>query len=154
MVKILLSATAVVFTWILMSGCSFSDDYHHGGFMESGPPSWAPAHGYRQKHAYHYYYDHEVYYHVARREYSWLDGGRWHVGVRLPAHLHINIGSGHYVAVNAEGDRPQAFHHTIKAQYPPGLLKKSNVRNQGSQGNQGNRGNQDKSKGRGRGRPY
>ena len=145
MTKILLPATVVVFTWLLMSGCGFSDDYHYGSYRESGPPSWAPAHGHRQKHAYRYYYDHQVYYHVARREYSWLDGGQWHVGSRLPDHLHINIGSGQYVSVDVEGNRPQAFHHTIKNQYPPGLLKKRKMKNQGNQG---------RSKRPGRGRPY
>ena len=59
MSKILLPVAAVVFTWLLMSGCYF-DDFHHGGYRNSGPTHWAPAHGYRQKQAYHYYYDHEV----------------------------------------------------------------------------------------------
>lgn len=33
---------------------------------EGGPPPWAPAHGYRAKHSYHYYPSAEVYFDTGR----------------------------------------------------------------------------------------
>lgn len=54
------------------------------------PPPWAPAHGYRAKHAnavkyeYKYYPSYEVYYEPSRSLWFWFDDGDWRFGTRLP----------------------------------------------------------------------
>ena len=41
-----------------------------------GPPAWAPAHGYRNKQRYRYYYAERVYYNVDRGQWVWQSIGR------------------------------------------------------------------------------
>lgn len=89
------------------------------------PPPWAPAHGYRAKHHkhkhkhtvyhYHYYPAYEVYYNPVRRQYFWLDGGAWKVGVKLPSW--IQIGSASPVLVDIDDERPYVQHLMVKAKY-------------------------------------
>lgn len=37
--------------------------------QESGPPPWAPAHGHRAQHRYHYYPESSIYFDVGRKVY-------------------------------------------------------------------------------------
>lgn len=61
---------------------------HH----QHGPPSHAPAHGYRHKHQYHYYPDKNVYYDPDRKLYFYLQGDRWQTGATLPTSIRLNLG--------------------------------------------------------------
>lgn len=56
-----------------------------------GPPSWAPAHGYRRK--FQYYPKQKVYYRADTKQYFWVDAGVVKVGTSLPSWLKIS-GSG------------------------------------------------------------
>ncbi len=90
---------------------------------ESGPPPWAPAHGYRAKHHYYYYPASYVYYDVGTRMYFYHDGGQWQVSVSLPAGLHVQAED--YVALDMDRDKPYTYHSDVAKRYPPGQAKKA-----------------------------
>jgi len=82
-----------------------------------GPPPHAPAHGYQRKYYYRYYPSAFVYLDVNRSLYFYLEGGAWQVGVRLPAHIHIDAGEA--VSLTLETDRPYVGFDAHRAKYPP-----------------------------------
>lgn len=61
---------------------------------QQGPPPWAPAHGWRAKHAYVYYPNSEVYYAPDTRTWFWPDGDTWASGVVLPLALQVYVRAG------------------------------------------------------------
>jgi hypothetical protein len=89
---------------------------------ESGPPPWAPAHGYRAKHHYYYYPDSQVYFDAGRSLYFYFSGGGWQASVSLPSG--IQISAGEYVSLDMDVDRPYLYHSDVEKRYPPGQLKK------------------------------
>jgi hypothetical protein len=115
------------------------------GRRGGGPPPWAPAHGYRRKVAYRYYPTLEIYFHLGRSEYFWLESGVWKVGVELPPALRVEFGAATFVAVDLDGDHPGAFHAQVKAGH--GVAVKPGAGGRGRGGGDNGRGN-----GRGRGR--
>lgn len=82
-----------------------------------GPPPWAPAHGWRHKRTCQYYYDREVYYQSARRQWIWFESGAWRIGTTLPDAIRVNLGPS--VTVQIEGNHPEYYHEKICAVYPP-----------------------------------
>ena len=89
---------------------------------EPGPPPWAPAHGYRAKHRYHYYPASYVYFDVGRKVYFHFSGGQWRVSVSLPTEVRIDVGN--YVVLEMDTDRPYTYHADVAKRYPPGQAKK------------------------------
>ena len=67
-----------------------------------GPPSWAPAHGYRRK--FQYWPKQKVYYDATAKKYFWLDLGIVKVGTQLPDSITIS-GSG--VTTELDTDKPK-----------------------------------------------
>jgi hypothetical protein len=96
---------------------------------ETGPPPWAPAHGYRAKYRYHYYPSSSVYYDTGRKLYFYYDGGRWQVGLSLPTLLHIDIND--YVSLEMGTDKPYKYHQEVVKRYPPGQKKQKSRRGWG-----------------------
>jgi len=94
---------------------------------KSGPPSHAPAHGYRAKHNYRYYQDVEIYFDIGRDLYFYQEGGSWSVSAQLPKHLRVRLGD--YVTISMDTDRPYKKHKHHKNKYPPGQMKKKNKKN-------------------------
>ena len=120
--------------------------YDRGG----GPPPWAPAHGYRRKKAYRYYHNHEVYYDTASAEFYWHEGGGWHVGVRLPGHIHIELSRG-YNVVEYGGDEPWMVHGGAKSSGKGNgnKAKSSSNAKSSNKGKGSNKGNPGRGRGRG-----
>jgi hypothetical protein len=126
--KLSLLLVGMVSLFLMVSGC------HHSGVVveegpvytpapaESGPPPWAPAHGYRAKHRYYYYPASYVYFDIGRKLYFHFDGGQWRASVSLPAGIHIEAGD--YVALDMDTDRPYTYHSDVAKRYPPGQAKK------------------------------
>jgi len=56
---------------------------------KTGPPSHAPAHGYRAKHQYRYYPSHSVYYDTARGLYFFLESASCSLGMLTSAEKHV-----------------------------------------------------------------
>ena len=74
---------------------------------QNGPPSHAPAHGYRAKYQYRYYPRCRVYYDVEKGVYFYLKGENWEVGISLPGHLKNDLGE--YVSLELDTDKPHLF---------------------------------------------
>lgn len=95
---------------------------------EPGPPPWAPAHGWRRKHEYHYYPTIQVYYYPHVHRYYWLEGGDWRVSARLPAHYVVEQ---HKRVVIELDDEPHKQHHKIKRDYPPDFFERGKGKGKG-----------------------
>ena len=112
---------------IMISGCEKStlviaDDHPVYEAKNSGPPPWAPAHGYRAKHTYHYYPSTYVYFDIDRRLYFYMSGGSWRVSASLPAGISIAVGES--VVLEMDTDTPYHYHTDVVKHYPPGQAKK------------------------------
>ena len=88
------------------------------------PPPHAPAHGYRAKHRYTYYPDHEIYYAPESREWFWIDrDGDWHFGVRLPErYQQFTVGG---ISIELDSDRPYREHDYVVQRYGKGPKRKN-----------------------------
>ena len=89
---------------------------------KGGPPPHAPAHGYRAKHHYRYYPSCSVYYDDYRKLYFYLEGPNWQIAASLPHS--IQLGSGGFVSIEMDSDRPYIHYDEHKRKYPPGQHKK------------------------------
>ena len=74
------------------------------GKDKGGPPSHAPAHGYRAKYNYQYYKDANVYYDTTRKLYFYMHGDNWNASVSLPLEIKARLGS--YVSIEMDCDKP------------------------------------------------
>jgi len=61
------------------------DRYCYTPVHRHGPPSWAPAHGYRAKKRYVYYQDYDVYYDCHSRAFISYSGRNWVVSYEVPS---------------------------------------------------------------------
>jgi len=111
---------AVGFEW----GQGTGNGHHHKvkKAKKGGPPPHAPAHGYRAKHQYRYYPSCSVYYDAYRKLYFYLEGPNWRIAASLPHS--IQLGSGGFVGIEMDSDRPYIHYEEHKRKYPPGQLKK------------------------------
>lgn len=111
----------------MVPGCQESrvvvaDDHPVYETMGAGPPPWAPAHGYRAKHRYHYYPSSYVYFDIDRKLYFYISAGQWRVGASLPGG--ISIEAGESVLLEMDTDTPYQYHTDVVKHYPPGQAKK------------------------------
>ncbi|MDX2453004.1 hypothetical protein [Desulfosarcina sp.] len=88
---------------------------------KNGPPSHAPAHGYRAKHSYRYYRNEHTYYDTDRNLYFYLERGGWRIAASLPNHIKL---SNDFVTVELETDKPYEHYEEHTEKYPPGQMKK------------------------------
>ena len=112
---------------VMVSGCQESrvvvaDDHPVYEAKDSGPPPWAPAHGYRAKHRYNYYPSSYVYFDIDRILYFYLSAGQWRVSASLPADIRIEVGES--VVLEMDTDTPYRYHTDVVKHYPPGQAKK------------------------------
>jgi hypothetical protein len=94
---------------------------------EPGPPPWAPAHGHRAKHQYHYYPASYIYLDIGRQVYFYYYGSAWQVSAQLPVGIRIDVRD--YVVLEMETERPYQYHTDVARMYPPGQAKKEEVAN-------------------------
>ncbi|MCK4486291.1 MAG: hypothetical protein KAU38_05930 [Desulfobacterales bacterium] len=93
--------------------------------VKGGPPTHAPAHGYRAKYSYRYYPSGCVYFDASRKVYFYVEGNNWTMSVSLPQEIQLRLGS--YVSIELDTDRPYIHFEEHKRRYPPpGQLKKKN----------------------------
>jgi hypothetical protein len=81
-----------------------------------GPPPWAPAHGYRAKHAYRYYPATGVYFDPSINRYFYYRDGSWQVSVSLPSTIRIE--GDDYVHLELETDKPYLYHDEHRKKFP------------------------------------
>lgn len=95
--------------------------YGHSQAKKNGPPSHAPAHGYRQKFQYVHYKQANVYYSEDRNIWFWIEGGSWKVGTKLPGSIKVNEG----VEIEIDSETPYT-HHALSYNAPRYGRGKSN----------------------------
>jgi hypothetical protein len=89
---------------------------------KGGPPPHAPAHGYRAKHQYRYYPNHNVYYEQARGVYFYIKGDGWAAGASLPTYLQSDLGFA--VNLDLDTDKPYEQNEEHRRQYPKEKFKR------------------------------
>lgn len=103
-------------------------EWNHGKHHKGGPPSWAPAHGYRAKnnhrhadrHIVRYVYnpDYNIYFDRQREVYIYVSHGRWVVNARLPMSLNNrSVRNGFLVELSLHGATPYTNNHRHLRQY-------------------------------------
>jgi len=90
--------------------------------VKKGPPSWAPAHGYRAKYHYRYYPSSHIYFDVGRGLYFYFNGVKWLKSPSIPAGIPIEPND--YVTLDMDVDKPYKYHSEIIKRYPRGQKKK------------------------------
>lgn len=97
---------------------------HEGGYEHpehrTGPPPWAPAHGYRAK-KYRYYPSVQVYFDIQRDVYFYYRNREWRVSARLPNRIRTSMAK--YITLEMGTDQPYKYHSEVVEQYPPGLSR-------------------------------
>ncbi len=86
----------------------------------SKPPDWAPAHGARAKHRYHYYPGAQIYFDLDRKVYFNLVGGSWQMTAVLP----VGIFLGASISMTLDTPQPFTLHTQHVKAYPPAKYKK------------------------------
>ena len=94
--------------FVALSGSSKPGGHTHPKYerQSSGPPSHAPAHGYRRKYSYLYYPSNNVYYSTERKVYFYLGQDGWKMGATLPGSVDLSVEKA--VAVELDADLPYA----------------------------------------------
>ena len=108
------TAGGVNFGWEPDSEISYTHDCKKK--RKGGPPSHAPAHGYRSKHTYYYYPDAQVYFDISKEVYFYMKGQSWQVSASLPGGPHVQLGD--YVAIQMDSDKPYTRFIDHKKKYP------------------------------------
>jgi hypothetical protein len=88
---------------------------------ETGPPPWAPAHGYRAKTRYVYFQDHNCYYDNNRGVYIHLKTGNWEVSANIPDLLkNVDLSVAIKIDLDLDADNPQKFNAEHRKKYSKG----------------------------------
>lgn len=117
----------------------------------SGPPPWAPAHGFRRNRDYYYYPGADVYYRPADRTWFYLDGGNWRFGVSLPTTIRVDFDRS--VSLTMETERPYEFHDKVRTYYPRDyFVKKVRVKEKGGRPEKAERHDDGDARGKGKGK--
>jgi len=106
----------LVFIFIL-SLVFLSDSYGQRNKPKKGPPSWAPAHGYRANSRHIYFPEQNIYYDVQKSIYISLSGDNWQVSVNLPSIFSgIDMSIAVKVELDLSTDTPQKYNseHLVK----------------------------------------
>ena len=105
--------SAVVVSPRGQSGVVYKEKKRHG------PPSWAPAHGYRHRHVYFPAY--KCYYDTYNGVYIYLSGTRWVTAISPPTFmLNVNLSSARKVELNIDDvPKPQIYFEQHVVLYPP-----------------------------------
>lgn len=95
--------------------------------FSQGPPPWAPAHGYRAKTKHIYFPDHNFYYDIERKNYLYLENGKWSVSVSLPSIFgKVNLGTSTQVQLEIGGHTPYQYNATHIVKYKKAKKPKGN----------------------------
>ena len=88
---------------------------------ETGPPPWAPAHGYRAKTRYVYFTEHNFYYDNDRGVYIYMSGKNWEVSARIPdLFKNVNLTAEVKIDLDFSADNPQKYNADHKKKYKKG----------------------------------
>lgn len=110
---LLMSSTVLLFTSVVTAGDTFAQN-------KKGPPSWAPAHGYRAKTRHVYFPQHNVYFDLHRGVYIYMSGRTWEVAAKLPSSFDsANLAISAKIELDLDSDTPQEFNRDHRLRYAP-----------------------------------
>ena len=102
------------------------DSYGQGKGKSNGPPSWAPAHGYRANTTYVYFPDQNFYFDVQNSAYIYLSGDNWQVSASLPNIFSgLNLSIAAQVELDISTSTPQHYNGEHKIKYKDKSKNKS-----------------------------
>ncbi len=88
---------------------------------ETGPPPWAPAHGYRAKTRYVYFTEQNFYYDNNKGLYIYLSGKNWEVSANIPdIFKNVNLTSAVKIDLDFNADDPQKYNADHRKKYKKG----------------------------------
>ncbi|MDX1652754.1 MAG: hypothetical protein R3277_09705 [Brumimicrobium sp.] len=88
------------------------------GKGKGGPPSWAPAHGYRAQTRHVYFPEHNFYFDVQKGIYIYLSGGTWKLSSDIPKIFRsVDLKSTPKIELEIDVDNPQKFNKDHKSKY-------------------------------------
>ena len=88
---------------------------------ETGPPPWAPAHGYRAKTRYTYFTEHNFYYDNDKGMYIYLSGKNWEVSASIPdLFKNVNLTAEVKIDLDFSADDPQKYNTDHQKKYKKG----------------------------------
>jgi len=88
---------------------------------ETGPPPWAPAHGYRAKTRYVYFTEHNFYYDNDRGVYIYMSGKNWEVSANIPdLFKNVNLSAEVKIDLDFSADDPQKYNADHRKKYKKG----------------------------------
>ena len=94
------------------------DTYGQGKNKPKGPPSWAPAHGYRDNTRHIYFPEQNVYYDLQEGLYISLSGDNWQVSASLPSIFSgVDLSIVAKVELDLSTDSPQKYNGEHKVKY-------------------------------------
>lgn len=86
---------------------------------KQGPPPWARAHGYNNRH-HVYFTDYHTFYDPYRGGYVYLDGGNWSFSAQIPSFMvNVNLGNARVRVLNTipVTRRPEVFYYDYDRGY-------------------------------------
>ena len=86
---------------------------------KQGPPPWARAHGYNNRH-HVYFADYHTFYDPYRGGYVYLDGGNWSFSAQIPSFMvNVNLGNARVRVLNTipVTRRPEVFYYDYDRGY-------------------------------------
>lgn len=103
------------------------------GQEKGGPPSWAPAHGYRAKTSHVYFPEHNFYFDIQENVYIYLSGNNWEAEVKLPSlYASIDLEGAFGVELELTTNLPQKYNADHITKYKTkGKKEKGNKSNHG-----------------------
>ncbi|MEN8125682.1 MAG: hypothetical protein ABFR32_11190, partial [Bacteroidota bacterium] len=85
---------------------------------KGGPPSWAPAHGYRAQTSHIYFPDDNFYFDLQNNMYIYMEGSKWQVSAKLPSlFAGIDLKGAVRVELELGSDSPQKYNAEHKVKY-------------------------------------
>lgn len=91
--------------------------FGQGKEKPKGPPSWAPAHGYRAQTRHVYFPEQNFYFDVQNSVYIYMSANTWKVDVELPSvYLGMDLRAAAKVELELDTNTPQNYNseHVVK----------------------------------------
>jgi len=113
--KIKLSGSAIILILALFISTEISGQEKS---KSHGPPSWAPAHGYRANTRHVYFPEHNFYFDLQKSVYIYVSSDTWQVSVDLPSiYAKIDLSGAFKVELELDTDLPQKYNADHKAKH-------------------------------------
>ena len=125
-------STFLSFGLFIMMFIGFSISMEAQEHKKGGPPSWAPAHGYRANTNFIYFPEKNFYFDLEKRSYIHFSAGTWQVSASLPnVFASIDLGNAVQVELALETNSPKKFNTMHVMGYKSKYKKPKNHKGKG-----------------------